>query len=49
MIMIILILIYLKKKKKGIKFKDGETIEIKFNDGLEGINTDIKNDEKKKR
>jgi len=38
----------LKKKKKGIKFKDGETIEIKFNDGLEGINTDIKNDEKKK-
>ena len=39
----------LKKKKKGPKFRDGETIEIKFNDGLEGINTDIKNDEKLKK
>ena len=39
----------LKKKKKGPKFRDGETIEIKFNDGLEGINTDIKNDDKIKK
>ena len=39
----------LKKKKKGPKFKDGETIEIKFNDGFEGINTNVKNEGNEKK
>ena len=33
----------LKKKRKLPKFKDGETIEIKFNKGFEGINPDVAN------
>ena len=33
----------LKKKRKMPKFKDGETIEIKFNKGFEGINPDVAN------
>ena len=33
----------LKKKRKMPKFKDGETIEIKFNKGFEGINPDVIN------
>ena len=40
----------LKKKRKMPKFKDGETIEIKFNKGFEGINTkelDNNNENKK--
>jgi len=44
----------LKKKRKMRKFKDGETIEIRFNRGFEGINNNIKNnnsddDENKKK
>lgn len=35
----------LKKKRKMPKFKDGETIEIKFDKGFEGINEDVKQDE----
>lgn len=36
----------LKKKRKEHKFKDGETIEIKFNKGFEGINKEIKDSNK---
>ena len=35
----------LKKKRKMPKFKDGETIEIKFNKGFEGINPNVGNNE----
>lgn len=31
----------LKKKRKEPKFKDGETIEIKFNKGFEGMNKEV--------
>lgn len=35
-------------KRKLPKIKDGDTIEIKFNKGLEGINKDVNNDENNK-
>ena len=39
----------LKKKRKMPKFKDGETIEIKFNKGFEGINTKVLNENENKK
>ena len=39
----------LKKKRKMPKFKDGETIEIKFNKGFEGINPDVANNEENQK
>ena len=39
----------LKKKRKMPKFKDGETIEIKFNKGFEGINPKIMNENENKK
>ena len=39
----------LKKKRKIPKFKDGETIEIKFNKGFEGINPDVVNNEENQK
>ena len=39
----------LKKKRKMPKFKDGETIEIKFNKGFEGINPDVANEEENQK
>jgi hypothetical protein len=39
----------LKKKRKMPKFKDGETIEIKFNKGFEGINTKVLNENEDKK
>jgi len=39
----------LKKKRKMPKFKDGETIEIKFNKGFEGINPDVIKDEENQK
>ena len=39
----------LKKKRKMPKFKDGETIEIKFNKGFEGINPDVVKDEENQK
>ena len=39
----------LKKKRKMPKFKDGETIEIKFNKGFEGINPKVLNENEDKK
>ena len=39
----------LKKKRKMPKFKDGETIEIKFNKGFEGISNEVKKEEKNEK
>ena len=39
----------LKKKRKMPKFKDGETIEIKFNKGFEGINPKVMNENENKK
>ena len=39
----------LKKKRKMPKFKDGETIEIKFNKGFEGINPGVVKDEENQK
>jgi len=39
----------LKKKRKMRQFKDGESFVIKFNKGFEGINNEIKNEEKDKK
>ena len=39
----------LKKKRKMPKFKDGETIEIKFNKGFEGINPKVLNEKEDKK
>ena len=39
----------LKKKRKMPKFKDGETIEIKFNKGFEGINPKVLNENENKK
>ena len=39
----------LKKKRKVPKFKDGETIEIKFNKGFEGINPKVLNENENKK
>jgi hypothetical protein len=39
----------LKKKRKMPKFKDGETIEIKFNKGFEGINPDVAKDDENQK
>ena len=39
----------LKKKRKMPKFKDGETIEIKFNKGFEGINPEVANNEENQK
>jgi len=39
----------LKKKRKMPKFKDGETIEIKFNKGFEGINPKVIDENENKK
>ena len=39
----------LKKKRKMPKFKDGETIEIKFNKGFEGINAGVESTEENQK